>query len=169
MKTPIEEYLESKTAAFGPGTGKKVLDMAGNAAMMAGVGAGVSAGAAGLGMAASKIYDAITKKHDFNLMLEHNSDLHEHFQRDPKFFNQAYSSLRAANPAFGRDPLVAGNYMRHMMDAPEGAGGKIEAAMAGVQRGASPMMDAFGKGALEGAKGGLKPMGGGRPRPSPED
>jgi hypothetical protein len=40
-------------------------------------------------------------------------------------FNQMYSSLRRMNPAYARDPLVAGTYMRQMLDSPLSAGGLL--------------------------------------------
>lgn len=162
MTTPIEEYFQKKAAqlslpGMGSGMGGRIGGALASAGTHAAVGAAASAGAAGLGLAASKIYDMVTKRQNFLQMLEHNPDLQEHLEHDPKLFNQAFSSLRAANPSFSRDPLIAGSYMRKIMDSPIHAGTAIELAMQGQQHGRSPVMDAFGKGALEGAKAGLNP------------
>lgn len=152
MKTPAQEYFETKQASAPGGTYNRLADAA-KGALLTG---GVSAGAAGLGLAAQKVYDAITKSRDFRLMLEHNPDLHEQLAEKPKLFNQAYSSLRTLNPAFGKDPIIAGSYMRQVMDAPLTAGGVLEQSLDHSMKGHSPMLDAFGKGALEGSKFGLK-------------
>jgi hypothetical protein len=160
MGTPIETYFQEKKAAqlslpgMG-GMGGRIGGALGQAGSNAAIGAVASAGAAGLGVAASKIYDAITKRQNFLQMLEHNPDLEESLRDNPKLFNQAYSSLRVANPAFSRDPLIAGTYMRKIMDSPLGAGGFLGEAMDHQSHGRSPVMEAFGKGALEGAKAGL--------------
>jgi len=159
MGTPIDTYFEKKAAQLSlpgmSGMGGRIGNALGQAGTNAAVGAVASAGAAGLGVAASKIYDAITKRQNFRQMLEHNPDLEEYIQQNPKFFNQAYSSLRAANPAFSRDPLISGTYMRKIMESPLGAGGILGEAMDRQSSGRTPVMDAFGKGALEGAKAGL--------------
>ena len=85
--------------------------------------AGAATLVAGAGMAVSKAYDALTKGRDFRVMLQHNPDLQEHLDRNPERFNQMYTTLRAMNPAFGKDPLVAGTYMRQMTESPMNAGG----------------------------------------------
>lgn len=134
------------------------------AAGAAGLGA-AGAGVAAVSFGAQKLYDAITKRRDFRTMLEHNPDLHEHLERDPKFFNQAYSSLRSVNMQFAKEPLIAGNYMRQMMDAPLSAGGKIEVALQGAhQGGQGGAGDMALRGMFEGAKAGL-----GKQPPNPND
>ena len=163
MSNPVEQYFQEKKASqlsfpgMGgsalAGTGKKLLGAAGNAAV---VGSG-AAMAAGLGVAASKIYDAITKKNDFHALLQNNEDLQQQFEENPKFFNLAYSSLRSTSPQFAKDPLVAGHYMRRIMENQGSAGGLIMEAMNNapkMQRG-TPVLDAFSKGSLEGAKSAL--------------
>ena len=40
-------------------------------------------------------------------------------------FNQMFTSLRSMNPAYSKDPLIAGTYMRQMVDSPMTAGGKL--------------------------------------------
>jgi hypothetical protein len=69
--------------------------------------------------------DAATKQRDFRRMLSFNPDLQEHHERDPRMFNQMYSSLRTMNPGFAKDPLVAGTYMRRMSESPLTAGGVL--------------------------------------------
>lgn len=93
-------------------------------AIVSGIGAtAATAAVTGLGFAAQKIYDAMTKRHDFNSMLEMNPDLAEHHVNSPKMFNQMFSTLRTMNPGFSKDPMVAGTYMRRMMESPLHAGG----------------------------------------------
>jgi hypothetical protein len=147
---------EEKTAGLMDLLGKAKEPALNAAAGAAGLGA-AGAGVAAVSFGAQKLYDAITKRRDFRLMLEHNPDLHEHLERDPKFFNQAYSSLRSVNPQFSKEPLIAGNYMRQMMDAPMSAGGKIELALQGAHQGhgAGGVGDLALKGMFEGAKSGL--------------
>jgi hypothetical protein len=99
--------------------GSKLPEAAAGAASSAAVGLGLAAG----GVAASKIYDAITKRRDFRAMMEANGDLHEEYAKDPKLFNQMFSTLRTFQPAFTKDPLVAGTYMRQMTGSPLTAGG----------------------------------------------
>jgi len=113
---PLDEYLEMRKEAFklpiGMGT------------QLAGVGMtmGLGAAAAHAIPVADKIYGAITKRRDFNEMMETNPDLQELQAEDDTFFNQAYSSLRRVNPTFGRDPIIAGSYMKKMMINKDQAG-----------------------------------------------
>lgn len=160
MKNALDTYFQEKTAGFmgnvqqGVAQGMKNLPGAlGQAAVGAAAGGAVGLVGAGLGAAASKIMDAVTKRHDFRQMLEYNPELQAHHETNPKFFNQVYSSLRTANPSFAGDPIIAGNYMRRMMDAPEGAGGLLE--LARTNRPKEETL--YGKMSLEGAKAGLKP------------
>ena len=93
-------------------------------ALVGGMGAAAATATLGAGsMAAQKIWDAATKARDFRQMMAHNADLHEHHQRDPRTFNQLYTSLRTMNPTFAKDPIVAGTYMRQMVETPLNAGG----------------------------------------------
>jgi hypothetical protein len=148
---PVTAYLTEKKAGFFSGiaegarhalTGvapeaQQFLRGAGGDAMRSAgqhVGRGVvggglaAAGAAAVGGAAagaSKLYDAATKAHDFRNMLEYNPDLVARHEENPKLFNQMFSTLRAFNPTFSKDPLVAGKYMREMSEDPLSAGGKV--------------------------------------------
>lgn len=169
MNNPLETYFQEKAAAPGQGMlpgmsqwasgqgGSKLLGTAKNVGQNALVAGAAGAGAAGIGMAASKIYDAITKTRDFRAMLENNADLQDHYGKNPKYFNLAYSSLRSTSPAFGKDPIVAGHYMRRIMENQDEAGGILMQAMKDSPRAEGhPMVESFGRGALEGAKAGLK-------------
>lgn len=150
----FDEILKYKTAA-GPASmageaGKKALGFGGHLgrALATGAGAGVAGAAVtGAGIAASKIYDAMTKTRDFRNMMgsSFNSDLQPLHQQKPRQFNEAFTSLRSMNPAFTKDPMVAGTYMRRMMEnVPEAAGGYlIEALHARKDVPESPMFESF--------------------------
>lgn len=118
-----------------------------------GLGMGVAGAAvAGVGLAAQKIFDAVTKRRDFRQMLEFNPDLQEHQASNSKMFNQAFSTIRSMNPTFSRDPLVAGAYMRQLVQNPQTAGavaGQLLQARGNVP---APMLEGFGQGAREGLR-----------------
>lgn len=120
MANPIDEFLSelpetTKEADFRQDFGK---------AMVGGLGAAAATGAIGIGaMGARALYNAATATRDFRQMLAHNEDLKDHHAQDPRRFNQLYSSLRTMNPAFAKDPIVAGTYMRQMIESPMNAGG----------------------------------------------
>lgn len=80
---------------------------------------------------------AITKKRDFNKMMEHNSDLQEAYQENPTRFNAQFTSLRSMQPRFSGDPIVAGTYMRQMVASPATAGTAVVNAL-GAGRGMAP-------------------------------
>lgn len=138
---PFEEFLEEyvpepqeKTAL----NWGQMADTAGTAAVSGGTMALMGVGLTGVGLAASKIYGAATKARDFRNMMEYNPDLQEHHQRDPRMFNQMFTSLRNMNPAYSKDPLVAGTYMRQMSDNPLTAGGKLTEAVGSRDKFRSP-------------------------------
>ncbi len=145
MSNPLEDYLTEKTANPGilaslGGTLKQEFPKA----MLQGLGgAAGTVGLAAMGVGAKAIYDAATKSRDFRQMMEANPDLQEDHQRDPKFFNLAFSSLRRMQPSFTKDPLVAGTYMRRMVGSPGSAGGVAVEALQSGKGMASPIMDAF--------------------------
>ena len=124
---PLDDYLMEKQAInFGAAA-----QQAGNAAKgIAGsdvarglaLSVGASAAAGLLAPAVQKVWGAMTKGRDFKEMMGTNPDLREIQQQDPRFFGQAYSSLRRINPTFGGDPIVAGSYMRKMMANKDAAG-----------------------------------------------
>jgi len=128
MGNPVDSYFSeysgrTKTASIG-----KTLSGAGQAAfsskglMTLGMHTSAVIGAEMLISAARKAYGAATKNMDQKQMIEVNPDLVEYQQRDPRKFNQHYSSLRHLNPVFASDPVVAGSYMRRMSEFPENAG-----------------------------------------------
>lgn len=130
MTTPLDEFLEE----FGPTEKKANPSPASGAfkgfgenfgrAMIGGLGAGAATAAIGAGaIAAKSLMAAATKSRDFRAMLSHNQDLEDHHRADPRRFNQLYTSLHTMNPTFARDPIVAGTYMRQMLESPLNAGG----------------------------------------------
>lgn len=116
--SPLDEYLEMKKEAISPGL-KGTLS---GAAATTGISLGLGAALAGMAPVVDKIYGAVTRSRDFKEMMEVNPDLQQVQADDPKFFNNAYNSLRRVNPTFGRDPIVAGSYMKKMMANPDAAG-----------------------------------------------
>lgn len=123
MSNPIEDFVEEFGQEKSAVDWAHASDRAGDAAL---TGLAVSAfglGMHGMGVAASKIYDAATKARDFKNMMDFNQDLQEHHDRDPRMFNQMFTSLRTMNPHFSKDPVVAGTYMRRMVENPMTAGG----------------------------------------------
>ena len=130
---PLEEYLtEKKATSFAAGLRSGLPHNAGAFGQMMGKGlahgaaAGAAAGVvAGGTVAVQKLYDAATKARDFKAMLEHNPDLLQKQEEDPKRFNQSFTTLRTFNPAFSKDPLVAGSVMREMMESPMSAAAQM--------------------------------------------
>lgn len=124
-KNPVEEFLSEKAAA--PSTLSRAFDavpghMANAAAGAVAMGA-VGLAGAGIHAAVSSIVDAATKAHDFKQMLQVNEDLHDHYAQDPKRFGMMFNTLRTMNPQYSKDPLVAGAFMRRMIESPQGIGG----------------------------------------------
>lgn len=156
-KNPVEQYLLEKTAgpgmqAFGASLrghmdpaalGSRAADGVAHAAMGA-VGGAALAGAAFAGHA---VYDAATKARDFKSMLEANPDLAAEHAENPAPFNQMFSTLRTFNPAFSKDPIVAGTYMRQMVADPVNAGGKVLDAIQYRDKVKSPYGDMVMRGA----------------------
>jgi hypothetical protein len=145
----FDDVLKTKTADPAD-MARKSMGFAGHLgqSLATGAGAGLAGAAiAGAGVAASKIYDAMTKARDFRAMLgsSFNSDLMDYYRQKPKQFNEAFSSLRSANPSFSKDPMVAGNYMRRIMEMrPESAGGAIVESLSHRKDvSESPIFDAF--------------------------
>lgn len=145
----VSEYLpaQEKTAFFGTAMGELGKGVA------TGLGAATAAAAvAGVGMAATNVYRAATKSRDFRSMLSFNPDLQEHHDRDPRTFNQMYSSLRTMNPHFSQDPIVAGTYMRRMVENPLTAGGILTESVPARDKFVSPLSNSIDTGATVGAK-----------------
>jgi len=134
VKNPIDAYLSEKNAGFFDSVGKGFKQEAqnfgtaglGSELFRRGVGSALAVGGAlattTAAAGASKLYNAATKSRDFKKMLDHNPDLAESHKENPKQFNQMFSTLRMFNPAFSRDPIVAGTYMRQMTQNPLTAG-----------------------------------------------
>lgn len=141
MGNPLDEYAATygeKRAAFGGEFAEGARGVVeGKALGRFAATTGIIMGAGMLVDAAHKAYDAATKSHDFNKMLEINPDLVEKSEQDPKMFNQFYSSLRGMNPHFAKDPVVAGSYMRKMTGDPTLAGGVLTEAAHGMRAGGS--------------------------------
>ena len=91
-------------------------------------GTGLLAGAA---YGVHKLHDAVTYHSDFNQMMDANPYLQEHRERDPKYFNTAFQSARAAAPSMMKNPLIAGNLMHSMLSSSDrsGAGGVLAQAI----------------------------------------
>lgn len=148
---PLDEYMSEKHAGFGA-FGNRL-----GQAAETGMATALATGAiAATGMAAHKIYEAVTKARDFRDMMgsPFNADLAEHHQTKPKEFNAAFTSLRRMNPTFSQDPMIAGTYMRQMMTYdPATAGGVLVEAL-GHRRNEqpSPLAEGFHAGGREGAK-----------------
>jgi hypothetical protein len=120
MSNPIEEFLEMSKGADAAAIGRAAKEALPGIGRSLGHGAlfgAASLGVAGLGLAAGKIYEAATKGRDFRSMMEGNPDLAQAHESNPKAFNQMYSSLRTMNPEFSREPMVAGTYMRRMIES----------------------------------------------------
>lgn len=153
---PLDEFLMAKKGAAMPSP--SMGSVFGKALLSGGAGALATAGIAAAGVAVSKIYDAATKMRDFRAMMgsPFNADLHEHYSSRPHEFNAAYSSLRAVNPDFSKDPMIAGTYMRRMMTFdPASAGGPLIESLQHREKGPGTGMEAFLAGGREGVKSGL--------------
>lgn len=108
--TPVDDYL--KHAGFLGDLGA----VAKPTALGYGVQTAVGLGMAGAAYGVRQAYMALTKKRDFDRMMEHNPHLHEARERlGDKSFNQYFTSLRNMTPAFSRDPIVAGTMMEQMV------------------------------------------------------
>jgi len=123
MSNPIDEFLElKKTAGFVDMAGRLGRN-AGKNVMIGGAMAAGGVGIAGVTAAAGKMFNAITKKRDFDNMLEANPHLQVALERDPEGFNNMFTSIRSMAPEFTRDPMVAGAFMNEAMETqPESRG-----------------------------------------------
>jgi hypothetical protein len=127
-KNPVEEFLAVKEKTAGMGSSftnafSKLPQHMGHAAAGAVAAGAVGLAGAGISAAAGKIFDAATKGHDFRSMMQANEDLHPHYEADPKKFNLMFNTLRTMNPEYSKDPLVAGSFIRRMIESPMGIGG----------------------------------------------
>ncbi len=165
MSNPLKDFLKTKTAVQlrlpGMGMGRSAGELARQVGGRAGdhviSGAGTALGAAGVtaaGVAAMKIYDALSSGRNFRTVLANNPDIEAAHQANPKQVNLMYSSLRTFNPTFAKDPLVAGTYLRQMLEDPGHAGGLLERALQSREKMPSPISAAFQGGARSGGGGG---------------
>lgn len=150
----LDEYFMEKDAFWGA-LGKAadraaptMGDIAKNTAVQFGVAAGMAAAAP----VAAKVYNAVTKRHSYNQMLEQNPDLADARAEDPKQFNNMYNSFHRLNPEFARDPTVSGTYMRQMVAHPEGAGKVIVESLRGREGMGRPFGDVMRAGQQAGQK-----------------
>jgi hypothetical protein len=156
MANPIEDFLMAKEALgpmgpFARRLGGKMLESGATGLAYAGMGAGV----AGIAQAAQHLYSAATKKRDFDSMLVQNPHLIPIHQQNPEEFGQMYTSLRAMNPEFARDPLVAGSSMWAAMEKnPQDRGAVAVQARRDAGRGSppGPLSSAFMGGYQSGSK-----------------
>ena len=134
---PVEEFLTEygqsvKTAAEG-GRLSDILHGSADQLAIGAATAGTAGIIAGIGVGASRLYNAVTKGRDFRKMLEFNEDLAAQHAENPKYVNAAFSTLRSMNASFSKDPMVAGSFVRQMVNVPEAAFG-----LAGQAAGAAP-------------------------------
>jgi hypothetical protein len=125
MSNPLDDYLGMRKRAFGPlgpNFGHAAARSFQEGAAQATGQYAVGLGAAGIGVAAMKIYRAVRKRKDFKDMLEQNPDLASYQEQDPVKFNAHYNSLRTMNPGYAEDPTIAGTLMRQMSMHPHTAG-----------------------------------------------
>ena len=78
--------------------------------------AGVGAGIAALGKLYGAAGDALTKKKDFNRMLNFSPEVRHLHKNNPKLVNAAFNTLRENNYQFSKDPLVASTFVSHMVE-----------------------------------------------------
>jgi hypothetical protein len=151
----LEEYATEKEAGFGD-TLKSTGGRFGDALALGGATALSTAAIGGAALGISALHSAATKTRDFRGMMDMNLDLHQFHQQDPKMFNQMYTSLRRANQSYAADPIIAGTYMRKMMDSPMSAGGFLTDAMNSVPSSQGQFMNDVGKSGREAAAGHMK-------------
>jgi hypothetical protein len=164
-ENPLQEYFEKK-AGFGQELGQaagEAFSAKNMAKGVVGAGAGaLAAGAiAGIGAGAHALHDAITKSRDFRSMLQENEDVAQMHAEKPRELNRMFSTLRTFAPQFTSDPMVAGAYMRQMMNSPEGVNGFMANALDAHKKITST--GSVGQEMLAGAKrgiGGAKPTRG---------
>ena len=135
MSNPIDDFLEmDKQGGLWTGVTNQFSSAGREALGGKLVGGALIAGGTmavtGLGAAASKIYEAVDKRRGFKEMMSLDPGLKDlQAEKGPKLFNAAYSSLRNVNPTYGKDPLIAGAFMRRIMENPETAGLQIAATL----------------------------------------
>jgi len=83
--------------------------LAGSAALGGALGLGTEAGRGAL----HAVKDSLHKSQAYKTMLEENPHLHE---ADPNMTEKAFNTLYRFNPAYARDPLVAGTFVKNVLD-----------------------------------------------------
>ena len=158
MANPIEEFLLVKKAnpfqqvLQGP-MAKRMLQ-AGTTGLAVG---GASAGVAGIVSGAQALFNAATKKRDFDRMMLANPHLQPLHSQDPDGFNRMFTSIRAMNPEFTREPMVAGAYMFQAMEQPVESRGMLAVRARGEVREMKP--GPLSRAAYEGFQKGFSPDG----------
>jgi hypothetical protein len=148
MSNPVEEFLQEKekqagfwnslgkawqgvSSAFKGGLAQEALQEgqkltmgqavargAGQALLPAAITAGAAAIATGASKGVGAIQERFGKARDYKAMLQVHPSLQD---RDPGQTQLYYNSLRKMAPSLAKDPLVAGSFVRNMMELqPEG-------------------------------------------------
>lgn len=151
----LDNYLMEKQAISwgGVGQGLKNAFKPGSVARDVAAHAAIATTITAVPVAATKIYNAITKQHSFNQMMEQNPDLHDIRAMEPKRFNNFYSSLHNMNPQHAQDPIVAGSYMRKMLAEPSNAGFAVSEGMRSTTEPRESFQEALHRGGDRGAMG----------------
>lgn len=114
-----------------------------------------SAAATGVALGFKSLYNAATKHRDFKAMLAQNPDIEVHQQQQPKQVNAFFSSLRSVNHDFSADPVIAGSYLRQMLESPMPGGIAAQAAQMRDNR-PNALVESIAGGAREGSRFGLE-------------
>lgn len=129
---PLTAYLQTKKAGVFDAVKRRVTspqfaEAMTDRAVGAGLAAGATAAVVGGAAATRAIYEAATKARDFRRMLEHDPELAQAHQENPKLFNAYYTTLRTFNPEFSRDPVTASTFMHKMLAGGSSHAGGIAA------------------------------------------
>lgn len=82
--------------------------------ILAGIGGGLVGGAADIGRAGARsLRDMYGKSRAYKAMMEENPQLSE---ADPNMTEKAFSTLYRFNPAYAKDPLVAGTFVKNVIE-----------------------------------------------------
>ena len=121
MTNPVDEYLKTAGWLSDAALGAKET-LSGQFIGRSAAAGGVAALAVGGTVAANRIMSAISKKREFESMMQHDPGLADEQSKNSKLFNSHYNSFRAMNPLFAKDPVVSAQYMRQMSEFPGNAG-----------------------------------------------
>lgn len=148
MSNPLDDYLMEKEAA--PRPRGDMMQRVGDAALSFGVGSALMAAPA----VGQKIMNAVTKRRDYNNMMDQNPELADAKAESPQQFNNFYNSLHRQNPTFAKDPVISGTYMNQMMAHPVGAGKVIVESMGAAGKAPRSGMPSLGDAWTSGARAG---------------